>query len=210
MSQFWDPLQRVMRLRRADEAREHKDGTERLPPGQALTLKFPVLTYGSTPAVKTEDWRFKVWGLVQEPKEWTWEGFLGLGEKKQTVDIHCVTRWSKFDTTWRGVPFQAVYDQLKPKPGADYVMFHCFGGYTTNMRLDELLQEDVMFAYEYDGQPLERDHGGPMRALVPKLYFWKSAKWIRGLEFMNENRPGFWEMYGYNLHGDPWLEERFS
>ncbi|MFN8482234.1 MAG: sulfite oxidase-like oxidoreductase [Anaerolineae bacterium] len=210
MKYFWDPLQRVQRLRRADAAREHDQGTDRLPPGQALTLKFPVLTYGSTPNVRPDDWTFEVWGLVEEPKTWTWDEFLAIGAKEQVCDIHCVTRWSKFDTLWKGIPFKAVYEQLKPKPGADYVMLHSYGGYTTNMRVDEMLDDSVMFAYEYEGKPLERDHGGPMRALVPRLYFWKSAKWVRGLEFMNTNRPGFWEMYGYHIHGDYRLEQRFS
>jgi DMSO/TMAO reductase YedYZ molybdopterin-dependent catalytic subunit len=207
---IWDPIQRVARLRRADEAREHKPGDARVPPGQTLTQKFPVLTYGNTPRVERTEWRLKVWGLVEEECSWGWDDFLALGEATQTCDIHCVTRWSKLDTQWKGVPFQAVLDQLKPSPGADHVMIHCYGGYTTNMRLDELLDDDVMFAYAFDGQPLEREHGGPMRLLVPKLYLWKSAKWVNGLEFMDRNRPGFWESYGYHMHGDPWTEERFG
>lgn len=210
MSNFWDPLTRVQRLRRADANREHRDGTDRLPPGQALTLKFPVLTYGSTPTVTTAEWKFQVWGQVEEPKEWTWDEFLALGKTTLTCDIHCVTRWSKFDTTWTGVPFKAALAQIKPRPGADYVLFHCYGGYTTNVPLAELMRDDVMFAYEYDGKPLEREHGGPMRGLVPHLYLWKSAKWVRGMEFLSSDKPGFWEMYGYHMHGDPWLSERFS
>ena len=210
MGNFWDPLQRVTRLRRADEAREHDRGGDRLPPGQVLTLKFPILTYGSTPSVSPHEWRFKVWGLVEQPQEWTWDEFLALGQQTQTCDIHCVTRWSKFDTSWTGVPFKAVYERLQPKPGADHVLFHSYGGYTTNLPLAELLRDDVMFAYEYDGKPLERDHGGPMRGLVPHLYFWKSAKWVRGMEFLSQDRPGFWEMYGYHMLGRPWEEERFS
>jgi DMSO/TMAO reductase YedYZ molybdopterin-dependent catalytic subunit len=133
-----------------------------------------------------------------------------MPHRTQTNDIHCVTRWSKLDTTWTGVPFRSVFEALAPEPGASFVMIHSYGGYSTNMRLDELLEDDVMLADRYDGQPLEPDHGGPMRLLVPRLYFWKSAKWVRGIELMRTNRPGFWEMYGYHLHGDPWREERFS
>lgn len=210
MGNFWDPLQRVNRLRRADAGREHDGGTDRLPPGQVLTLKFPVLTYGKIPAISPAEWRFKVWGLVQEPQEWSWDEFLALGKQTLTCDIHCVTRWSKFDTTWTGVPFKAVYEQLRPRPGADYVVFHSYGDYTTNVPRAELLRSDVLFAYEYDGQPLAPEHGGPMRGLVPHLYLWKSAKWIRGMEFLNRDRAGFWEMYGYHMLGRPWQEERFS
>ena len=207
---IFDPIQRVARLRRADEAREHGGAEGRVPPGQALTTKFPVLTYGGTPRVDKATWRFQVNGLVEEEKSWSWDEFLALGNASQVNDIHCVTRWSKLDTHWTGVPFKDVFAQLALQPGADFVIIHCYGGYTTNMRLDELLDDDVMFAYEFEGQPLEPDHGGPMRLVVPKLYFWKSAKWIRGLEFVDRNKPGFWESYGYHMHGDPWTEERFS
>ncbi len=207
---IWDPIERVRRLRRADERREREMGVGRLPPGQVLTQKFPILTYGGTPRIDLKKWRFQVWGLVDEDKEWTWDEFLAVGHQAQTCDIHCVTRWSKLDTTWEGVPFKAVYPLLKLKPEAKYVMVHSYGGYTTNMTLDEMLDDDVMFAYQFEGAPLEEEHGGPMRLLVPKLYFWKSAKWVRGLEFLDQNRPGFWEMYGYHMHGDPFLEQRFS
>jgi DMSO/TMAO reductase YedYZ molybdopterin-dependent catalytic subunit len=207
---FLDPLRRVQRLRQSDANREHEAAHGRVPPGQSLTRKFPVLSYGPTPKISREDWRFRVWGLVEAEREWTWEAFLSLGVTSQVCDIHCVTRWSKLDTEWTGVPFRAVYEAVTPARGADFVMIHSYGGYSTNMRLDELLADDVMFAHEYDGRPLEPEHGGPMRLLVPRLYFWKSAKWVRGLEFMDMNRPGFWEGYGYHAHGDPWTEERFS
>jgi DMSO/TMAO reductase YedYZ molybdopterin-dependent catalytic subunit len=207
---IWDPLKRVERLRRAGEARSPGTGSDRVPPGQSLTAKFPVLTYGATPRVRREDWRLRAWGLLDAERTWTWDEFLALPSQEQVCDIHCVTRWSKLDTRWRGIPFTAVLGELAPRPEADHVLIHCYGGYTTNMRLDELLTDDVMFAYEYDGQPLEPDHGGPMRLLVPQLYLWKSAKWVNGLEFMAGNRPGFWESYGYHMHGDPWTEERFG
>jgi DMSO/TMAO reductase YedYZ molybdopterin-dependent catalytic subunit len=205
-----DPLKRVQRLRRANQRREHGPSRDRRPPGQVLTPKFPVLHYGSTPPVDLKDWRLKVWGLVEEPREFTWEEFMGLPKRRQVCDIHCVTRWSKLDTVWEGVPFQEIAELVKPKPEAKFVMEHAYGGYTTNMALEELLDDDVLLAFNYDDKPLEPEHGGPLRMLVPKLYFWKSAKWLRGLEFMAENKPGFWEMYGYHMHGDPWTEERFS
>jgi DMSO/TMAO reductase YedYZ molybdopterin-dependent catalytic subunit len=205
-----DPLKRVQRLRRADERREHDAGQGRVPPGQVFTYKFPVLHYGSTPHIDLKDWRLKVWGLVEEPREFTWEELVGLPKQRQVCDIHCVTRWSKLDTVWEGVPFQEIARLVRPKPEAKFVMEHAYGGYTTNMALEELLDDDVLLAFNYDDKPLEPEHGGPLRMLVPKLYFWKSAKWLRGLEFMAGNQPGFWEMYGYHMHGDPWTEERFS
>jgi DMSO/TMAO reductase YedYZ molybdopterin-dependent catalytic subunit len=207
-----DPLKRVQDLRRANERRAGKSDSPvgRTPPGQSLTAKFPVLTYGPIPRVDRDSWRLKVWGLVDAPQEWDYEGILALPQQTQTVDIHCVTRWSKLDTTWQGAPFTTIAALVAPRPEADHVMIHCYGGYTTNMRLSELLEADVILAHSYEGLPLEPEHGGPMRLLVPKLYLWKSAKWISGLEFMQGNRPGFWERYGYHMHGDPWTEERFG
>jgi len=209
-----DPLKRVQRLRRADERREHDVGQGRVPPGQVLTHKFPVLHYGSTPHIDLKDWRLKVWGLVEQPQEFTWEEFMELPKQRQVCDIHCVTRWSKLDTVWEGVSFREIVRLVKPRPEAKFVMEHAYGGYTTNMALEELLDDDldddVLLAFNYDDKRLEPEHGGPLRMLVPKLYFWKSAKWLRGLEFMAEDKPGFWEMYGYHMHGDPWTEERFS
>jgi DMSO/TMAO reductase YedYZ molybdopterin-dependent catalytic subunit len=205
-----DPLKRVQRLRRADQRRDHGPSQDRLPPGQVLTQKFPVLHYGSTTPVDLKDWRLKVWGLVEEPREFTWEEIMGLPKRRQVCDIHCVTRWSKLDTVWEGVPFQEIANLVTPRPEAKFVIEHAYGGYSTNMALEELLDDDVLLAFNYDDKPLELEHGGPLRMLVPKLYFWKSAKWLRGLEFMAENKPGFWEAYGYHMHGDPWTEERFS
>jgi DMSO/TMAO reductase YedYZ molybdopterin-dependent catalytic subunit len=175
-----------------------------------ITHKFPVLTYGGTPHINLKDWRLRVWGLVEEPHEFTWEGLMQLPTQRQVCDIHCVTRWSKLDTVWEGVPFREIARLVRPRPEARFVVEHAYGGYTTNMPLAELLDDDVLLAFKYDYQPLEPEHGGPLRMLVPKLYFWKSAKWLNGLEFMAEDRAGFWEMYGYHMHGDPWTEERFS
>jgi len=205
-----DPIKRVQRLRNADQRREHSPGRDRVPPGQVLSEKFPVLTYGPTPGISLKDWRLKIWGLVEEPRQFTWDEFMQLPRKRQVVDIHCVTRWSKLDTVWEGVPFTEIVKLVKPKPEARYVMEHSYGGYTTNVSLQELLDDDVLLAFNYDDKPLETEHGGPLRMLVPKLYFWKSAKWLNGLEFMDEDRAGFWEMYGYHMHGDPWTEERFA
>ena len=205
-----DPIKRVQRLRQADASREHDAGVGRVPPGQVLTAHFPVLTYGATPRIDKAQWRLRVWGMVEEEREWDWEGFLALPSSTQVCDIHCVTRWSKLDTRWTGIPFTEVMRHVRLKPGADHVLIHGYGGYTTNMRLDGLLEDDVMLAYGYDDKPLEAGHGGPVRLLVPKLYFWKSAKWVNGLEFIDRTRPGFWESYGYHIHGDPWAEERFS
>jgi DMSO/TMAO reductase YedYZ molybdopterin-dependent catalytic subunit len=207
---IFDPLKRVQRLRRADQRREHEAGQGRLPPGQAITHKFPVLSYGSTPYIDLKDWRLKVWGLVAEPREFTWAEFMQFPRQRQVCDIHCVTRWSKLDTVWEGVPFREIVKLVRPDPAAQFVMEHAYGGYTTNMPLAELLDDDVLLTFKYDDKPLEPEHGGPVRMLVPQLYFWKSAKWLQGLEFMAEDRPGFWETYGYHMHGDPWTEERFS
>lgn len=210
MSRILDPLKRVQLLRQAGDRRGAGEAAGRVPPGQSLTGKFPVLTYGPTPRVATADWRFRVWGLVEAEQEWDWASFLALGERSQVCDLHCVTRWSKLDTQWTGVPFDALWRQIRPQPAATHAMLHCYGGYTTNLPLGALLDEDVLFAHGYDGRPLPAEHGGPMRLLVPKLYLWKSAKWVHGIELMDRDRPGFWERYGYHMHGDPWTEERFS
>jgi DMSO/TMAO reductase YedYZ molybdopterin-dependent catalytic subunit len=209
-----DPLKRVQRLRRSDALRRAAgrkgDESARTPPGQALTNKFPVLTAGPVQRVAHEDWRLRLFGLVAQESELDWAALQALPQQTITCDIHCVTRWSKLDTTWTGVPFSALHEIAGALPEADHVMLHCYGGYTTNMRLDEMLEEGVLLAHTFEGQPLEAQHGGPVRALVPKLYLWKSAKWIHGVEYLAGNRPGFWEGYGYHMHGDPWTEERFG
>ncbi len=198
------------RLRKANPKRERDKGfADRIPPGQFLTEKFPVLTEGPTPKIDLGQWRLKISGLVENSFELTWEEFTALPRKTLMTDLHCVTRWSMLDSVWEGVPFTELMKRIRVKPEAKFVMEHSYGGYSTNMALKELLEDDVLLAYRYNGKPLERDHGGPMRMLVPKLYLWKSAKWLSGLEFIAENRPGFWERYGYHIHGDPWTEERF-
>lgn len=208
---IFDPIKRVQRLRQADPRRRpDADLRDRIPPGQYRTEKFPVLTYGETPVIDRQDWRLRVWGLVENPMTLTWEEFQALPRKKIHVDIHCVTRWSLLDSEWEGVPFAAIAERAKPLPAARVVMEHSYGGYTTNMLLEEMYDDEVILADTYGGQPLARDHGGPLRMVVPKLYFWKSAKWLNGLELLERNAPGFWERYGYHMHGDPWTEERFG
>ena len=183
---------------------------ERLPPGQKLTDGWPVLHYGGVPAIDLATWKFSVVGLVEDEAHFTWDEFTALPQTTLRSDIHCVTHWSKFDNDWTGVKFTDLAERLKVKPEAKHVMLHSYGGYTTNISLAELMDDGVLFAYQHNGQPLEKEHGWPLRLVVPKLYFWKSAKWVRGMVFMDDEKPGFWEMYGYHIHGDPWREERYS
>ena len=183
---------------------------DRLPPGQAATRKWPVLTYGDTPRIDLKEWRFRLFGKVGREKSLTWEEFTVLPQVERTSDIHCVTRWSRFDNRWEGVPAKELVRLADPHPSARFVMVHGYGDYATNLPLEALLEEDVLFALSHEGSPLEPDHGGPLRLVVPRLYFWKSAKWANGLEFMDRDRAGFWEKNGYHMHGDPWVEERHS
>ena len=192
------------------EAQAEMTTLNRLPPGQSLTQKWPVLHVGSIPRFDPHTWDFYMWGLVKQPKRFTWEEFSSLPTAQQMCDMHCVTHWSKFDNTFEGVPIGEIMKHVELLPEARYVMVHADPGYTTNLPVAELLQDDVMFALKYEGRPLTPKHGYPVRLLVPRLYLWKSAKWVRGLEFMAEDRAGFWENYGYHHHGDPWNEERFG
>jgi DMSO/TMAO reductase YedYZ molybdopterin-dependent catalytic subunit len=181
----------------------------RIPPGQTIADKFPVLTYGDVPKVETNDWKLDVWGLIEEPVSFTWNEFMKLPQTSLKADFHCVTAWSRFDDVWEGVLFKDFAGSLKIKPDAKFVMQHAYGGYTTNLPLTIMLEEDVMFAHTLNDEPLPRDHGGPMRVITPRRYAWKGAKWIRGVEFMSENRLGFWERNGYSNSADPWKEERY-
>jgi DMSO/TMAO reductase YedYZ molybdopterin-dependent catalytic subunit len=182
----------------------------RLPPGQVLTEKWPVLTYGDTPRADRATWTFRVFGLVAEEVSWTWDEFVRLPRVRVTSDIHCVTRWSRFDNRWEGVAVKEIFRHVSISPAAVAVMAHSEGGYTTNIALPDLLQDDCLLAIEHDGKPLPSEHGGPCRLVVPKLYFWKSAKWLRSFELMDVNAPGFWEENGYHMRADPFREERFS
>ena len=186
------------------------DRAERIPPGQYKTDKFPVLHYGSVPHTDLATWDLKVWGEVDSPFTLTWQQFKELPRKSVGTDIHCVTRWTKLDTTWEGVPIQEILRLAGVRPTATHVLAHSEQGYTANLPLTVLDDEDVLLADTFDGAPLEAEHGWPLRLLVPKRYFWKSAKWIRGFEFLEVDAPGFWEVNGYHLHADPWKEERYS
>jgi DMSO/TMAO reductase YedYZ molybdopterin-dependent catalytic subunit len=182
----------------------------RLPPGQVLTEKWPVLTYGETPRIDLKDWTFRCYGLVKEEVSWTWREFLALPQIEVTSDVHCVTRWSRFDNRWEGVAIREILGRVSIQSEAVSVMAHTQEGYTTNIALADLLGDDVLLAIKHDGRDLPAEHGGPCRLVAPKLYFWKSAKWIRSFEFSDVNAPGFWEVNGYHLRADPWKEERYS
>lgn len=193
---------------------EEMKASNRLPPGQSLTQKFPVLTYGPTPPFKPVTWDLRVFGEVEKEMRWTWDEFLKIPTKSVFTDIHCVTRWSKFDTTWEGVAFKDFVELFGIKDTARYVIAHCEGGYTTNLPIEAMMEDDVLLTYKFEGQMLNdaelMDHGGPLRTLVPKRYLWKSAKFLRALEFSKEDKPGFWEKGGYHNDGDPWKEERYG
>jgi DMSO/TMAO reductase YedYZ molybdopterin-dependent catalytic subunit len=205
--------------RRKDEQRVRDAG--RLPPGQSLTNKFPVLHYGSVPPFNPATWDFRVWGAVEAELEWTWAEFQQLPRTRLVMDIHCVTRWSKFDTVWEGVSVKALIDQgfIKLHSNAAYVIQHAEYGYTTNLPLEAVLQDSFLLATHYNGQPLSPEHGYPLRGTVGQIigrdelttpYFWKGAKWLRSLEFSAVDQPGFWERAGYHNDADVWREERFG
>ena len=205
--------------RKETEQRLEKEG--RLPPGQSLTQKFPVLHYGPVPKFNPATWDFRVWGEVEQEVRWTWDEFLQLPRSRLSMDIHCVTRWSKFDTAWEGVSLRMLIEQglIKLKPTARHVMQHAEYGFTVNLALAVILQDNFLMATHFDGQPLSPDHGAPLRGVVGQIsgrndlqtpYFWKGAKWLRGLEFMAADRPGFWEQAGYHNQADIWKEQRFG
>jgi DMSO/TMAO reductase YedYZ molybdopterin-dependent catalytic subunit len=190
--------------------RRQVDAANRVPPGQYVVNDFPVLSAGPTPRTPLEQWTFSIDGLVREPVRWTWQEFLQLPAQTFTVDIHCVTKWTKLDTRWEGVSLDTLFEHVDLDRSAMYLTAYSDGGYTTNLPLTEVINGQAFVAYNYDGAPLAPEHGGPARLVVPHLYFWKSAKWIRGLRLMERDRAGFWESFGYNNHGDPWKEERYS
>ena len=194
--------------RKTLERRMRDEG--RLPPGQSLTLKWPVLHYGSVPRFDPAKWDFRVWGLVENPIRLSWDEFGGLPRTESTSDFHCVTRWSRFDNRWSGVAFREVLKLARPRADARYVLVHAEQGFTANVPLADLDRDGVLFATHHDGLPLEPDHGYPLRLIVPHLYAWKSVKWVRGLEFFAKDTPGFWEQNGYHMRGDPFKEERYG
>jgi DMSO/TMAO reductase YedYZ molybdopterin-dependent catalytic subunit len=182
----------------------------RLPPGQSLTLKWPVLHEGSVPQFDPATWDFQISGLVEAPLRLTWAEFTRLPMREVRADMHCVTRWSRFDNRWEGVPFAEVAKLARPTPGARFVMVHAEQGYSSNVPLDDLLRPTTLFALKHDGAALAPEHGYPLRLVVPHLYSWKSVKWVRGIEFLAADAPGFWERNGYHIYGDPFKEQRFS
>lgn len=189
----------------------NKYGNPKLPPGQLHTDKFPVLTYGATPNISKEDWKFEIRGLVKEKLSWSYAEFLEMPISTMCADFHCVTHWSRFDDNWQGILFKDFWEIIKDNilPNAKFVTQHAYGGYTTNLPLEQMLNEDVMFAFAVNDQLLEAEHGGPMRVFTPRRYAWKGAKWIKALEFLETDKLGFWEQNGYNNSADPWLEERY-
>jgi DMSO/TMAO reductase YedYZ molybdopterin-dependent catalytic subunit len=200
------PISRGFRGRKKPEG-----PANRVPPGQHLVTDFPVLSAGPTPQTKLEDWSFTVEAGGRPLKVWSWAEFEALPQTKIKTDIHCVTTWSKLDTNWQGVTIDDLLAAVGlSEPPAPYILAECDGGYTTNLPVEDLIEGKAMIATRYEGQPLEPEHGGPARLLVPHLYFWKSAKWVRGIQFREGDEPGFWEALGYHMYGDPWREQRYA
>ena len=198
-----------MAISRRFRGRRHDDvDPARVPPGQYVTRDFPVLSAGPTPHTPLSKWDFTIRGLIDQPQSWTWDEFLALPSERIAVDIHCVTKWSKLDTAWKGVSLDTLLRLVEHDAG--YLLAFCDGGYTTNLPLEHVTDGKAWIAYDYDGEPLEPEHGGPARMLVPHLYFWKSAKWIAGLRVLDHDERGFWEQNGYHDRGDPWLEQRYQ
>jgi len=190
--------------------RRQTAAANRVPPGQHAVSDFPVLSAGPTPRTQLDRWTFTIEGLVREPVKWTWEEFLKLPAQQFVVDIHCVTKWTKLDTRWEGISLDTLFEHAELDRRAMVVTAFSDGGYTTNMPLPDMINGQAFVAYKYDDKPLAPEHGGPARLVVPHLYFWKSAKWVRGLRLMEKDKSGFWESLGYNNHGDPWKEERYA
>ena len=197
-------------MKRPDQVKSAPDQGmgDRVPPGQFLTTKFPVLTYGAEPKIDIDTWEIRVFGLVEKEITLNWAQFSNLKWTSTVTDFHCVTQWSQLDNNWEGVTFADLVSLAGPKPEAKFVMAHCYGGYTTNLPL-ELAMEEALLAHKQEGEPMGASHGWPLRLIVPSIYAWKSAKWINGIELISKDLPGFWEQRGYHNDGDPWKEERF-
>jgi DMSO/TMAO reductase YedYZ molybdopterin-dependent catalytic subunit len=204
VKQGWARDGRLLTGTTADPARD------RLPPGQRLVRDWPVLDLGVQPDVTPERFRLVLDGMVQSPLHLTLDDLLALPQSDSVSDIHCVTQWSRYDNHWQGVAARTLLELARPKPEARHVVFHAHDGYTTNVRLDQFDQPDVFLVHRWEGKPIARQHGGPVRVLIPRLYFWKSAKWLRRIELIGQDRPGFWEVRGYHNNGDPWQEERYG
>jgi DMSO/TMAO reductase YedYZ molybdopterin-dependent catalytic subunit len=200
----------MFRAKAEQKLRDKGYDPSRLPPGQYLTEKWPVLHAGSVPKIDLATWTFRVWGEVESPLELTWEQFLELPREQNTQDIHCVTRWSRFDATFSGVHWRTLAELVQPKPSARFVIAHAEQGFTSNVPIQYVEEANALLATEADGEPLSEEHGAPLRLIVPGKYFWKSAKWLRGIELSDHDEPGFWERYGYHNDADPFREERYS
>ena len=204
VKQGWARDGRLLTGTTADPARD------RLPPGQRQVRDWPVLDLGVQPDVTPERFRLDLDGMVASPLHLTLDDLLALPQSDSVSDIHCVTQWSRYDNHWQGVAARTLLELARPKPEARHVVFHAHDGYTTNVRLDQFDQPDVFLVHRWEGKPIARQHGGPVRVLIPRLYFWKSAKWLRRIELIGQDRPGFWEVRGYHNNGDPWQEERYG
>ena len=189
---------------------EGRTGADRLPPGQHLVRDWPVLDLGVQPSITTDAWELRVFGLVDAQTTWDWAGFMAMPQLEAVSDMHCVTTWSRYDNRWSGVSTQALLEAVGPKPEANFVVLHSYDGYTTNLPLEDFAASGAMLVHRWDGQALTREHGGPVRLLVPHLYLWKSAKWLHRIELIAADRAGFWEERGYHDRGDPWSEQRYS
>jgi DMSO/TMAO reductase YedYZ molybdopterin-dependent catalytic subunit len=183
---------------------------DRLPPGQKEVKNWPVLDLGVQPDIRPETWRLEIGGLVEHPVFWTLEEFMALPQVEFVSDIHCVTQWSRYDNHWHGVAVRHIFDVVWPKPEAKHILFHSYDGYTTNVRREVFEEPNVLLAHSWEGKPIPREHGGPVRVIIPDWYFWKSPKWISRIEFVEQDQPGFWEVRGYHNEGDPWKEERYG
>ena len=183
---------------------------DRLPPGQRLVTNWPVLDLGIQPDVPRSAWKLKVDGLVENPVAWDWDAFAAQPEFEDVSDVHCVTQWSRYDNRWTGVSVTHLLSVVQPKPDARHVILHGYDGYTTNVRLDHFSEADCLLAHSHDGVPLSREHGGPVRLIIPRYYLWKSTKWLKRIEFVGADKPGFWEVRGYHNEGDPWTEQRYG
>ncbi|MBI5129970.1 MAG: sulfite oxidase-like oxidoreductase [Rhodopseudomonas palustris] len=190
--------------------RHARPDEQRLPPGQHLTKDWPVLDLGLSPAISRERWRLDVYGSVAQPLFWDWAQFMAQPQSDVVSDIHCVTTWSRYDNRWQGLATRALLDACQPHAQARFVVLHSYDGYTTNLALEDFAAADALIAHSWSGAPLEQEHGGPVRLVVPHLYFWKSAKWLQAIEFRDDDAPGYWEVRGYHNRGDPWTEQRYS
>lgn len=195
--------------RKRDELAARGIDPARVPPGQYVTDRFPVLHAGVVPEIDLGTWDFKVDGLVAEERRWSWDEINSMPNAEMTADIHCVTKWSKLDTQWNGIPVQDIWDQVTPDGAVTHVLVHAYHGFTANLPVEDFLAEGNLLAHTFDGEPLELEHGYPLRLVVPHLYFWKSVKWVRGITLLSEDQPGFWERNGYHMYGDPFKEQRF-